>query len=443
MHRLSKLQFYSILGSFGCALYREDGCINMVKIKIGIMGVALAACLQFTGCLATEEAPIESKAPTIENTNSITQITSSPAQSSGNQISSNGQNEYSTSKESTEVVTEENITSTENSAETVSTQPSTEKDESEIILCEISGNPYRTYSIIGVNPDDGKRRTISTFSVEGSITSSDGSKWRLYPLYFFNYSKAPQKYSFSSDYKYIAVTRESYENGELHAGFYDENEIFTDITELAGFVRGDFDKPVRQLAIGFTDDGQFVFADTVELNQVDDIKSWTFYQVQVSNNLDTIKTSLQQFNYVDDFLKYGEKWELPTTCCAISDVIDNDTFIIDYHDEFVNGYAFDAKREIRIYDKISGNTRTLLSSDVRENWSGVINPSGDSIAFLSIPRSGNGSASIYTIPLNGGEPQKVCENIPGADNKVDPVTRPQMWFILSSFSHAPILLDWK
>lgn len=442
MHELSELLFYSILSGFGCAFYRRDGCINMVKNKIWIMVITLAACLQLTGCLATEEAPIENKAPTIENTNSITQITSDLAQSSDNQVPSNGQNEDLTSNGSAEVVAEENITSTENSAETVSTQPSVEKDDSEIILCEISGNPYRTYSIIGVDPNDGKRRTISAFSVEGSVTSND-SKWLLYPLYFFNYSTAPQKYSFSGDYKYIAVTRESYENGELHAGFYDENEIFTDITELAGFVRGDFDKPVRQLAIGFTDDGQFVFADTVELNQVDDIKNWTFYQVRVSDNLNTIKNSLQQFNNVDDFLKYGEKWELPTNCCAISDVIDNDTLIIDYHDESVPGYAFDAKREIRIYDKISGNTRTLLSGDVRENWSGVINPSGDSIAFLSIPRSGNGNASIYTIPLNGGEPQKVCENISGADNKADPVTRPQRWFVNYSFSHAPILLDWK
>lgn len=41
----------------------------------------------------------------------------------------------------------------------------------------------------------------------------------------------------------------------------------------------------------------------------------------------------------------------------------------------------------------------------------MISPDGENIAFLSAPLTGDGSASLYSVPIEGGDPVKICDGI--------------------------------
>lgn len=50
-----------------------------------------------------------------------------------------------------------------------------------------------------------------------------------------------------------------------------------------------------------------------------------------------------------------------------------------------------------------------------------MNPGGDTIAFLSTKHGGNEAVELYTVPLVGGEPEKISV-VPNGDLLVDITT---------------------
>ncbi len=62
-----------------------------------------------------------------------------------------------------------------------------------------------------------------------------------------------------------------------------------------------------------------------------------------------------------------------------------------------------------LFDKNTSEKISLIPGEVRTNWSGVVSPDGKSVAFLSAGKSED--AAIYSVPIDGGTPVKLCDGI--------------------------------
>lgn len=321
-----------------------------------------------------------------------------------------------------------------------------EMNKTEIIMVKAELNTRYNYTVYGIDPETGAQRVIAEFSIPTSVTSNaDGSKWQIYPMFIPGYStRMPLRGMFSRDYQYLAITRYSLETGEYRAGYYKEGEslYYTDISKCVGAVGGDFDDPVKQMAIGFTEDGRFIFADMPSaLGWYYDTSEWEFSQVETAGSAEVIKNSLKTYDSADDFLMRGDGWDWMEKNWELTDWIDDTRCLINYPEESV-GLMFGGDRidrwGVRVYDTETGETASFIPGESRSNWSGVISPDGKSVAFLSAPVNGTGSASLYIVPVTGGEPVKICEDIPsGRGSTGYTITRP------ASNTTVYFLIEWK
>lgn len=321
-----------------------------------------------------------------------------------------------------------------------------EMNKTEIIMVKAELNTRYNYTVYGVDPETGEQRVISEFSIPASVTSNaDGSKWQTYPMFIPGFStRLPLRGMFSRDYQYLAVTRYSLETGEYRAGYYKEGEglYYTDISKCVGAVGGDFDEPVKQMAIGFAEDGRFIFADMPSApGWYYDTSEWEFSQVETVGSTEGIKSSLKTYDSADDFLMRGDSWDWMEKNWELTDWIDDTRCLINYPEESV-GLMFGGDRidrwGVRVYDTSTGETASFIPGESRSNWSGVISPDGESVAFLSAPVNGTGSASLYIVPVTGGEPVKICGDIPsGRGSTGYTITRP------ASNITVYFLLEWK
>lgn len=321
--------------------------------------------------------------------------------------------------------------------------------DTEIVLCRISGNWYK---ITGVNPKTGEEHVINEFMVfQSHSNSSDNVSWYTYPEYTLEYSnRIPLRRMFSEDYTYIAYTHWSEETSQYHAGGYmnprdDSGEIdfdhcrIADLTEHYGFVGGDFDAPVKQMAIGFYENN-LIFADVKAgwHNQ----SEWTFYKSAVSGSSFSSPKEYKDFN-LDDYGMEGDNWEWLGDYWEVTDWIDDQRCLINYPAKQV-GLAFGGDRidrwDSRIYDKNSGKVTSYIPGESRSNWSGVVSPDGSQIAFLSAPVSGTGSASLYVTGIDGGDPVKLVDGLASGrdDNSSRMCTRPGQ-----GANSLCVLLEWR
>lgn len=321
-----------------------------------------------------------------------------------------------------------------------------EEKQSEIIMVRAELGTRYHYTIYGVDPDTGEQRTVAEFNIPLSVTSNaDNSKWQIYPMFLPGWNKrVPLRGMFSADYMYMAVSRYSQDTMECRAGYYREGEklYYTDVTKSIGAVKGDFDEPVKQMAIGFTEGNQFVLADVPNIpNFYYDTAEWAFSQVDVSDNGTVVNSTLQAFNEADDFLMRGESWEWWPENCELTDWVDDTHCIINYPAESV-GLMFGGDRidrwDVRILDIETQETASFIPGESRSNWGGVISPDGKSVAFLSAPASGTGNAALYVTSIDGGEPRKLCESIPSQRGSTGYIiTRPD------SGKTVYFLLEWR
>lgn len=287
-----------------------------------------------------------------------------------------------------------------------------ETHKSEIILCTIKSSTADC-NIISIDPESGEKTTISSFKVYQRVTANaTGREWYNIWSNIGVSNRAPLKGMVSSDYKFVAITRYSADTQEYHAGWYGENMVYYDVTEFTDSVKGDFEEPVQQISIGFTDDGHFVFAEIPKENSFfiggyhTSAPEWKVYQVDVSTNKSVVKNSMKPYNGVADF--QGDSWDWLEEYSEVTDWIDDDRCIINYPEKRT---SYKVNRwGVRLLDKNTGETFSIIPGESRTNWSGVVSPDGKTIAFLST--AANGDASIYTVPIEGGNPIKLCDGIP-------------------------------
>lgn len=337
---------------------------------------------------------------------------------------------------------------------TLSSQPNEpiEKQGSEIIMAEIQGDNRYNINVYSINSENSNKTAISSFSFGFSMiyNSSGRSFYNFLPAQA--YSAAPLNGFFSSDYKFLAITRCYQGTAEFQAGFIDETGAFWDVANVMP-QKSDFDEPVSYKAIGFTDDDRFIFAEipyTPSLfvsGEMDFNLEYTIYQVKVQLGKGMLKNTVTPFYDLDNMI--GHNWDWLERNCEVTDWVDKNTCIVNYPDkyrlDFKEGTRKDVSRwGVYLFNNNTKESTPLVSSAARTNWSGVVSPDGQNVAFLSAP-STDGNASIYYTSVNGGEPKKIYDGISVGRSSIslNVPSRLHINDMLSKNASTVFLLDWK
>ena len=260
------------------------------------------------------------------------------------------------------------------------------------------------YSVQAVNPNTGESTKIAEFSVRRPYNVTSEDSYYLLPLIGdTNMVGYDQRY-FSSDFSKMAATKIINDKNEAHAGWFDQSGNFFDVTEALGEQSSDFGDPVTYNAVGFTEDDLFVYND----NPYAIFSAWAELNFRFTD-LNALNIS-QEGNPLDDSCQIINGNKL----YAISDYIDDTMCLVYYHDK--GNKTVSAK-----YDMNSGEVIPYIPGESRSNWSGVCSPDGSQIAFLSMPKEGNGNPEIFIIPFEGGEPEKLnCDIVFSNDTDMSP-----------------------
>ncbi|GFI50309.1 hypothetical protein IMSAGC020_01515 [Lachnospiraceae bacterium] len=252
-----------------------------------------------------------------------------------------------------------------------------------------------TFQIVTINPENGEQSVFANFYLGGDSPDFISASKRVSAHTGSFYGN--RRDWFSNDYtKMIYTQYDILDTGVItksHAGWIDRDGEFFDVTAAVGMEHeADFSSPGSELqsACGFKDN-MFVFREED-----------TYYQVPIDN------LSSDQVSEIDgDEWRYGKllyNLDIPSTGLEypyVTSWIDADRYIAD---DFLCEYTVNSV----IVQTGTDETTEYIPESERNNWSGVLSPDGDTVAFLSISGQYDGtSPEIYTVPLTGGEPSKV------------------------------------
>lgn len=246
-----------------------------------------------------------------------------------------------------------------------------------MLLMKNNSSPQRDVQVISINPDTGEQNIIADFMIR---QSGD------YPMTLPSSNHIPSHSLswFSDDLTKMAVTKGFGGTAEVHAGWIDTDGNFFDVTEAIDAAE---DKsfadpaPVMQNAVGFSDNNFIIY------------ENLKYYAIPM-DNISTDAVTQIDWEGTQYFYDTGD--EFYTT------------------DQFNDGIHLLVEADVAtryhnslIWDKNDNSGTSYIPASARSNWSGVLNPMEDSIAFLSLPAYVGSTLELYTIPTNGSDPIKV------------------------------------
>lgn len=258
-----------------------------------------------------------------------------------------------------------------------------------------------TTQVIAIDPENGQQSIISEFTLRCPTTTEiqsdepiDNSELRFF-FPEFNAELRPSGNHhewFSEDFTKMIATRVFLDRGnEQHAGWIDSEGNFFDVTEAIGAVtESSFSNPdpVKQVATGF-ENGNFIFCNDKVMDE------HVCYSVPVANVAKDAVSTLSS--------RYGEYENLYS-----SDGIAYPTYWLNEQECFADLYGHNSDIPNSVKANIGTGELTEYLPDVeRSTWSGVLNPEGDTLVFLSTAQRSNGVVELYTMPSAGGEPEKI------------------------------------
>lgn len=234
--------------------------------------------------------------------------------------------------------------------------------------------------IISIDPDTGVQNIISEFAVTNGV---DG------PFIMWGDTQhCITRDRFSEDYSKMAINI-FFGDLEDHAGWIDTDGNVFDVTAaIETKVEGDFfdTDPSSHKAIGFRDDS-FVFLDSateeVYYVPVDDISA------------DTVTKAGDD----DEFVRLV-KQPIRMQVIRLSDRIDSHTYIGDFRN-----YKYTAICDTDTVMETNKLESYIPEAD-RSNWSGVLSPDGNNVAFLSAAKV-SGEINLYKMSMSDKEPAVV------------------------------------
>lgn len=347
-----------------------------------LVACCLAVCLVLGGC-AKDKPPLEAPAETDASPELPTEVEERPAEP--------------------EVPVEAPV----ETEETPTEEAQVDAELHGIIAMVACHGRTSTYNIFSIDPSSGNINNVTTFKV---VVSSDTDKRTYMPASYYAHSANCQEI-FSYDYSKIAVTQTDGETGEVHAGWCDNDGLFSDVTSAINPNSGNgFSDVARQNGIGFTIDGGFIYSDG------ENIELSPHYVVPIDS---LSGNSSQSFGWPE------------------GDSLGEDVYVTDRLDD--SRYVVDAQKEStsKIYDAATQTFTDYIPASSRTNWGGVVSPDEQSIAFLSKQPNATG-IELFITNIDGGEPVKV--SMPQSINDI----YGDVWPTEEIFGHAwCTLLDWR
>lgn len=244
-----------------------------------------------------------------------------------------------------------------------------------------------SFNIFSINPETGERTTLAdlAFPSEGA----DGGRAVIYmpPVNEVNSSNVAEWVS--QDFSKIAATKTYTDDTSSHAGWFDANGIFFDVTEALGLQsQSDFADPVYYTAIGFTEDNCFAYYSTTG-----NVYERTYYIVPLDN---LAPEAVQEGNPLADAKPIVRD---STDYYYFTDWLDDTHYLADH---CLNSCWH--KTQSVIIDAASGSVEDYIPGDSRYNWNGIVSPDATQIAFFSVPKQGSSSPQLYVANLIDGEP---------------------------------------
>lgn len=198
------------------------------------------------------------------------------------------------------------------------------------------------------------------------------------------------RFIYSDDFSKCATTC-SLESGEQHAGWLNSDGTFTDVTVAVGEAsKNDFEVARHFLAIGFTNDGRFIYRndddETIHYVYVDDLgRSY--------DDDDSLMPELKQITGLNSQYRFTDQW------------IDNEHCLgnIYGHDSLPFGAIIDIRNK-------GENDELFFSEDSpRYNWNMLLSPDKTSVIFLSNFQEwyNRQEMSLYRIDIETREPELI------------------------------------
>lgn len=247
-----------------------------------------------------------------------------------------------------------------------------------------------SFNIFSTNPETGERTTLVNLAFPSEGADEGRAVIYMPPVNEVNSSNVAEWVS--QDFSKIAATKTYTDDTDSHAGWFDVDGVFFDVTEALGLQpQSDFADPVHYTAIGFTEDNCFAYYSTT-----DNVYERTYYIVPLDN---LTPEAIQEGNPLSDAKPMMRD---STDYDYFTDWLDDTHYLADH---CLNSCWH--KTQSVIIDAASGSAEDYIPGDSRYNWNGVVSPDAAQIAFFSVPKQGNSSPQLYVMNLTDGEPVAV------------------------------------
>ncbi|MCI8638084.1 MAG: hypothetical protein HFG41_02770 [Coprococcus sp.] len=261
------------------------------------------------------------------------------------------------------------------------------------LSAEISGyGEEYEFTVRCIEPESGKQEIISHFQLPFAGGQDDAG----YAVYPGLCRYASYRDMLSDDFTKLACAK-IYPGGKAHAGWINEKGEFFDVTETLGLDSAGY------VPVGFAEDGSFVYCDSLQTSQC--------YYVPYDNvtpeavkkgspyKMDTLKDS-------EYSMRFGSR---------ITAWIDERRYLCDVE---ICGKNQEMSLDSRMIDIQEARYSVIpyIPDNSGKNWSGVIEPGGRKIAYLSY-RPDLGYA-LYVRDWPKGESTKVDADALFGDGEV-------------------------
>lgn len=386
------------------------------KLLAALLAAGMAISLCACGNQGASGAPQPTTSPTISD-DDVTNAPETPTSDNWQDEDSETSNEENTPDITQDVPGE---------TDTPAPEPEVSKPEGLILMtvdmAETSSNKMSHIIISSIDPDTGFSQEISNFKfgriIENLVVrgiyntpcASDGMT--LGTGYYVT-----RREWFNADYTKMAITWLDETLTEYHAGWVDQENSFFDVTVALGLQRkSDFDAPTHHEAIGFTEDGQFLFRSLTG-DQLD--AHYEYFYVPLDDlRADAICSGLPLLGEnIEDYGSHRIK---------ISDVGGS------------GAYLTNEENDVGLFHDASGESVAYIPATSRLCWNAVFSPDENQIAFMSKLKDG-GPVDIYTMALANGDPTKVVMD--GFDMPTLSEDRMRGYYI--SGAPCSMLIDWR
>lgn len=252
------------------------------------------------------------------------------------------------------------------------------------------------FTVSAINPDTGDYHNVSsfTFEIAAPINADD---YTIAPFAYLTTSwtdclNANYASLFNSDYTCMTATKTFLGNEEKHAGWIDQSGNFFDVTEALGEGRqSDFEEVKKIIAVGFTDDNNFVYLDGTNPDE------YTYRFVPLDN---IVPGASYPVDDADKRLMWDRQtWGWLKTARP-TNWVSEDQFLTVSHS---NGEMVCALANVS-----DQSITEIVPTGSLASWSPVLGPDGLSVAFMAAPAKGTDNPTIYLTDISGnGTPTKL------------------------------------